>query len=467
MKQLTLRVKLTAAFLMIVLFSLALVGLFANLFLGKQFEQYTRSKLQQTIDNTVTQVVSLYARDERWDVTRLDEAGMDLLTDGLILRVEDASGLVLWDARVHNNGMCIAILENMAQNMQSYQANFQGGYEEQSFPAVVNGQTVGSVTVGYYGPYYFSDADLQFLFTLNRLLLISGAISLLACVLLGAYLAQRLSRPISRVISAAESISAGHLGERISTNDTTAELTALSRAVNSLAASLEQQDLLRKRLTADVAHELRTPLTTLQSTVEAMLDGVWEPNETHLMSCRDEILRLGKLVEELGALSRYEAETLVLNREEFDLAALSQAVLAKFAHPAQKSGVLLACSATQTMVFADRDKIGQVAINLLHNALKFTPDGGRIELSCGIENGLAFLRVSDTGCGISAEHLPFIFERFYRADASRSRETGGSGIGLAIAQAIARAHGGEIHVSSTVGAGSVFTLTLPLDSNAS
>ena len=465
MKQLTLRVKLTAAFLMIALFSLALVGLFANLFLGKQFERYAREKLQQTIDTTVTQVAALYTRDGRWDVNRLDETGMNLLTDGLILRVEDASGLVLWDARVHNNGMCMRILENMAQNMQSYQANFRGGYEEQSFPAVAGGQDVGTITVGYYGPYYFSDADLQFLITLNRLLLIAGAISLAACILLGAYLAQRLSKPISRVISAAEKISAGNLKERLSSDETTVELTALSHSVNRLAASLEQQDTLRKRLTADVAHELRTPLTTLQSTVEAMLDGVWEPNEAHLMSCRDEILRLGKLVEELGALSRYEAETLVLNREPFDLLQLSKTVLTQFEHPANKSGVSLSISGGETMVLADRDKIGQVLVNLLHNALKFTPEGGRIQISLARENGIATLRVADTGCGISKEHLPYIFERFYRADASRSRETGGSGIGLAIAQAIARAHGGEISVTSVVGEGSVFTLTLPSQPN--
>jgi heavy metal sensor kinase len=461
MKQPTLRYKLTAAFLLIALFSLALVGLFANLFLGRQFERYTREKMQQTIDTTVTQVVSLYARDGRWDIPRLDETGMNLLTDGLILRVEDASGLVLWDARVHNNGMCMRILENMAQNMQSFQANFQGGYEEQTYPAVVGGQSVGTVTVGYYGPYYFSDADLQFLMTLNRLLLIAGAISLGACILLGAYLAQRLVKPISRVITVAEKISAGNLSERLSSEETTAELTALSRSVNSLAASLEQQDALRKRLTADVAHELRTPLTTLQSTVEAMLDGVWEPNEAHLLSCRDEILRLGKLVEELGALSRYEAEMLVLQRESFDLLPFSQKILTQFEQQAQKSGVTLSVSGEETLVYADRDKIGQVLVNLLHNALKFTPQGGSILVSLAHKDGLATLCVSDTGCGISQEHLPYIFERFYRADASRSRETGGSGIGLAIAQAIARAHGGEICATSVVGEGSTFTLTLP------
>lgn len=461
MKQVTMRVKLTFAFLMTVLFSLALVGLFANLFLGRQFERYTRDKLQNTIESTVSQVTALYARDGRWEMASLDEAGMNLLTDGLILRVEDTAGTVVWDAQAHNNGMCMRILENMAQNMQSYQANFQGGYEEQSFPAVVGGLTVGTITVGYYGPYYYSDTDLQFLQTLNNLLLVAGAIALLACVLLGTYLARRLSKPITDVISAAGKIAGGDYGERLAPTGNTAELSALSHAVNSLADSLEQQEALRRRLTADVAHELRTPLTTLQSTVEAMLDGVWEPNEQHLSSCREEILRLTKLVDELGALARYESDTLTLNCESFDLAQLARQTAQNCESAAQKKTVSLTVSGEETRVYADRDKIGQVLMNLLHNALKFTPAGGTISVETGMQSDMAILRVRDTGCGITPEDLPFIFERFYRADPSRARETGGSGIGLAIAQAIAKAHGGEVQAESSVGAGSTFTLVLP------
>jgi signal transduction histidine kinase len=133
----------------------------------------------------------------------------------------------------------------------------------------------------------------------------------------------------------------------------------------------------------------------------------------------------------------------------------------KFENIARQKGVLLSSSGTKALALADRDKIGQVLINLLHNALKFTPSGGTVSIETSMEDGRALLTVKDTGCGIAPEHLPFIFERFYRADPSRARETGGSGIGLAIAMAIARAHGGEIHVRSTVGQGSEFALSLP------
>lgn len=467
MKPITLRLKLTITFLMIALFSLAFVGLFANFSLSKQFENYAVTRLKQSIEKTVGQVTDLYVRSgDQWDLASLDETGMALLVDGLILRVADGTGTVIWDAQVHNNGMCVLILKNMADNMQSYQVSFQGGYEEQSYPAVVNGQTVGTITVGYYGPYYFNDADLQFLNALNRILLIAGAVSLAACVLLGAYLARRLSKPITDVIAAAGKIADGNYSGRLTHAENTAELVALSHSVNSLAASLEAQESLRKRLTADVAHELRTPLTTLQSTVEAMLDGVWSADEAHLTSLREEVLRLNKLVDGLGMLSRYESESLTLSVGRFDLGELCRQTIQNFESIARQKGVLLTCSGEETWVFADRDKIGQVLINLLHNALKFTLAGGTVSIETGIQGKTAVLRVRDTGCGIAPEHLPFIFERFYRADPSRARETGGSGIGLAIAMAIAKAHNGEILVESTVGAGSTFTLVLPNDQHS-
>ena len=464
MKPMRLSTKLTLAFLLVALFSLALVGLFANGFLGRQFERYTLDKLDRTVASTVEQVTGLYSStNESWNAMGLDTAGMSLLTNGLILRVTDESGTVVWDARKHNNGMCMMILENMAHNMRSYQSDFQGGYEEQSFPAVVDGKTVGTIAVGYYGPYYYSDADMQFLGELNRMLLLAGAISLAACLLLGAFLARRLTRPMERVIRASNQIASGDYGTRIPPSSTT-EIDALSHSVNQLAASLEAQAALRKRLTADVAHELRTPLTSLQSTVEAMLDGVWEANEEHLSSCREEVLRLSRLVDELGMLSRYDGAPLTMDYERLELGALIRRVFAGLEASFRQKNVSFCIEDGEVWLAADRGKLTQVLINLLFNALKFTPEGGSVSISLGETQDSAWFTVSDTGDGISPEDLPYIFERFYRADPSRSRATGGSGIGLSIVEAIVKAHGGTISVSSVPNEGSAFTVTLPKQS---
>ncbi len=208
----------------------------------------------------------------------------------------------------------------------------------------VRAKQVGTITAGYYGPYYFNDADLQFLNALNRILLIAGAVSLGVCVLLGTYLARRRSKPISDVIAATGKIVEGNYSERVTFEENTAELIALSHSVNSLAASLESQEPLRKRLTADVAHELRTPLTTLLSTVETMLGGVWAADDTRLNSLREEIFRLNKLVDELSTLSKYESESLKPNTEVFDPGELCTQIAQNFEGIARQKGVSLTIS---------------------------------------------------------------------------------------------------------------------------
>ena len=197
-----------------------------------------------------------------------------------------------------------------------------------------------------------------------------------------------------------------------------------------------------------------------------MLDGVWAADEQRLGSLREEILRLNKLVDELSMLSKYDSEALRLVHESFDLGELCRQITRNHQSIAQQSEIVLTCAAMPLIVTADRDKIGQVLINLLHNALKFTPAGGSITIENTAAGESAILRVRDSGCGIAPEALPYVFERFYRADTSRARETGGSGIGLSIALAIARAHGGTIHAESIVNKGSTFTLEFPLRSQA-
>ena len=457
-----LRKKLTLAFLLLTLFTFVLITVFANFILGKQFETYTLGKLNSTIDDTVEQLKQLYARSgNKWSALSLEEVGMDLLSEGFILRVRDGAGSVVWDAQEHNNGMCMLILENMAKNMQAYHGGFDGGYEEKQREVVLEGKTAGTVFIGYYGPYFYSDADIQFLDGLNRFLLIAAGVSLALCLLLGAYLAKLIAGPIAAVIGATGKIAAGDYSNRIPANSSTAEIIELTGSVNSLADSLEEQARLRKRLTADVAHELRTPLTALQGHVEAMIDGVWEPDAKRLSVCREEILRLAKLVDELGTLSRYDGEHLKLNREPIDLMALSARIGASFEEAFRQKRIEYALSDANVTIDADGDKVSQILVNLLANALKFTPEGGRIALEVGETEHDAMLTVRDTGCGIPAADLPYIFERFYRADASRSRQSGGAGVGLTIALAIARAHGGDIRVESAPGAGSAFTVTLP------
>lgn len=462
----SLRFKITAAFMVVTLSLFALVSLFANLFLANQFKEYIINKQEQDIGNVVDSVTQEYnSMSNAWDTIGIETVGMNALEAGLIIRVKNNNNAVIWDAQTHNGGMCTSILEHMASNMQSYNSNFDGGYVEKNYPIQTGGIRTGSVDVGYYGPYFYSDVDLQFLASLNNLLLWGALISLLSCLVIGAYMARRMARPIARVVHTAGSIADGDLSGRVHEKSGTIEIVELTDSINSLAESLQKQETLRKRLTADVAHELRTPLATLQSHVEAMIDGVWEPDKERLQSFHEEIIRLSKMVGDLEKLSVYEGENLTLHYERFDISSLIGRLLLQFESEFKNKNITLHFTQKEQFIEADKDKISQVLINLVSNALKYTQAGGNVAVEVSDHGNESAVAVTDTGIGIPPEDLPYIFERFYRTDKSRNRLTGGSGIGLTIAKAIALAHRGSISVQSKLNEGSTFLLTLPKTQN--
>jgi signal transduction histidine kinase len=274
-------------------------------------------------------------------------------------------------------------------------------------------------------------------------------------------MSKRISRPISKAVQAASEISRGNYKQRIEEKSSTKEIYQLTDTVNELADSLEKQENLRKTMAADVSHELRTPLASLQSSLEAMIDGIWKPSNERLESCHEEILRINRLVGDLEKLERAEAENTILNNSVFDVSNLISHILNNFETDFYKKGVILNFTGKSEIIRADRDKISQVIINLVSNALKYTPKGGRVDIEVkGTERSVELV-VSDSGNGISPEDLLYIFERFYRADKSRNRLTGGSGLGLTITRAIVEAHKGKISVTSELNKGTIFTVSLP------
>ncbi len=458
----TLRFKLTSAFLLITLLFSLLIGLFANITLQRQFNNYVMENLKQTNEQIITTLENRY-RDwgNQWDLTGLENLGVNALNDGLMLQIRDSGGTVLWDAMTHNRGFCTEILQGMAAKMKRQNAAFRGGYTEKEYPLTVSGQSAGTVTIGYYGPYFYTDNDINYLKTLNRILILGTAIAGLLSLLTGTYLAKRLSIPIARVINSAEEIAKGNYQERITEKSDMQEIIHLTKSINTLADTLGKQEILRKRLTADVAHELRTPIANLQSHLEAMIDGIWQADCKRLISCHEETLRMAKIVNDLGKLAAYESENLVLHPVSFPLADFIHGLVLNFESEFRKKNVTLSAETEEQDLFADKDMLAQVLTNLLSNALKYTPAGGSVTISAVSDADQVQITVADTGIGISQADLPFIFERFYRADQSRSRITGGSGIGLTIAKSLVEAHHGSLSVRSEPGVGSQFTILLP------
>jgi signal transduction histidine kinase len=295
-------------------------------------------------------------------------------------------------------------------------------------------------------------------------LLISGAAGVLAAVAVSLFVSGRILTPLTRLLAASRRIAAGHYAERVPVQ-TADELGALATQFNTMAGELEVTERRRVALIGDVAHELRTPLATIEGYTEGLLDGVVAPGAETWAVIHDEAARLRRLVADLQELSRAEAHQLPLQPVPTSPTALAEQAVARLAAQFTDKGVSLINAVPPDLppVQADPDRVLQVIINLLGNALRYTPAGGTVRLSAERQGAVVVLTVADTGLGIAPDHLPHLFERFYRVDKAHSRALGGSGIGLTIAQAIVEAHGGQIAAASPgLGQGATFAFTLPL-----
>ncbi|MEA4849312.1 MAG: ATP-binding protein [Clostridiaceae bacterium] len=460
----SLRTKLTFSHVATALICVALISFFSNMLLERNFQDYIKSNQEKRNKELVSLFSNSYQSNEQWDPGSIQDIGVYALEQGMIVEVRDQSGNIIWDAVSYNNGWCNQMLAHMAENMYSRYPNWEGEVIQASYPVFYKEEKVGSIDVGYYGPFYFNDNDMAFINTLNRIFISVGIFSLLLAFLFGSIMSKRITTPITRVINRAQMISKGYFGDRNYEQTSTKEISQLTDTINDLAETLETQEKLRKRLTGDVAHELRTPVATLQSHLEAMIDGIWEPSSDRLKSCHEETMRMNRMIGDLEKLALYDSDNMILNKEEFPLCELIKRIVQNFEKEFIQKDIKIQVSCDQNMLFADRDKISQVIVNLISNALKYSDKGGRVTITAGGSAGSTAISVSDTGIGISEEDLPYVFERFYRADKSRNRMTGGSGIGLTIAKAIVEAHKGSISVSSKLKEGTVFTVVLPKQS---
>jgi signal transduction histidine kinase len=317
--------------------------------------------------------------------------------------------------------------------------------------------------LGYVPPTVMHHLDQAFGEALALSLGIGIAAALITAALVSAFLSGRIVRPVQALAGAARRVSGGDYDTRVEVtgND---ELTVLARAFNDMAGSLASAEQRRRRLLSDVAHELRTPLATIDAYLEGLVDGVVAADPETWQLLRRESSRLNRLTEDIAHVSRAEERQLDLDLERVQPRLLIEAA-ARAAGPAfAAKGVELRVEPDRDTpdVEVDRDRIGEVLANLLENALRHTPPGGTVVLAARADRSDAVLSVTDNGEGLDAGDVERIFERFYRADPSRSRDRGGSGIGLTISRAIAEAHGGTLSAESAGrGCGSSFLLRLP------
>jgi len=328
-------------------------------------------------------------------------------------------------------------------------------------PVTVIGKRVGTILRASQPP-GFNTQETQFLQNTNNALIYAVGGSLLVALLIGIILSRTLTRPLKALTEAAHRISQGKLEQQVivKSND---EIGQLAAAFNRMSQEVAHENQLRRQMTADIAHDLRTPLTVISGYIESMRDGVLKPTPQRLSLIYSEIERLQNMVGDLRMLSLADAGELSLNPQQISPKTLLDKAAALFKHQADQQAVTIAVKAAGDLpeIRVDEARMMQVFGNLITNALRYTPPEGKITLSAQLSGRSMEICVQDTGAGIDPEELPYIFERFHRADQSRHTETGESGLGLAIVKALIESHGGTVSAESIFGQGTTIHLMIP------
>jgi two-component system sensor histidine kinase BaeS len=324
-----------------------------------------------------------------------------------------------------------------------------------------NGKVVG-VLVPMPEPFEGQPRELEFIERINLTLFYGALIGAVIALLLGVFLSGSLTRPIRELTRATHAVSEGDLSQQVPvrSND---ELGELAKAFNKMSSELSRSINTRKQMTADIAHELRTPLSLILGHAEAVHDGVLPPSRENFEIIREEATRLEHLVNDLRTLSLADAGELSIQLQTIEPQRLLHEVASLYQYQTQKKNIMLDLEVASNLptIEVDPGRMTQVLTNILDNAMRHTPEGGRIVLAAKEAENMIELSIQDSGPGLSTEDIDRIFERFYRTDSARQREDGGSGLGLAIARSIVQAHGGQLSAESKPGLGLKVSIRLP------
>jgi two-component system, OmpR family, sensor histidine kinase BaeS len=435
----TVGLRLALAFIAVAVLAVALVAVLAVLFTDRDISALIQQRRGDLTNSLAADAVSTY------------NTGKPGWTD-----VDLAPALKLADS----DGAQAAVLDDQGRVVASTLTDPRSLSGIIRRPLTAGGQRIGTLLVRFTGQGLTASA-YNLRASLVRAVIGAAGLAAVLALLAAVLVSRRITRPVTRIIESARAMGRGDRRARVGQiADAPAELRELAAAFDQMADSLTAQEQLRRNLVADVAHELRTPVAVLQANTEALLDGLVAHTPEQTASLHEEVKRLGRMVEDLQILAAAEAAALQLSRQPCDLAQIAAEEADDWDASFAAAGVSFTRRLESAPVLADPVRLHQVITNLLSNALKFTPPGGQVRISLSPGGGKARLEVSDTGPGISPDDQPHVFDRLWRgADAA---QTAGSGIGLAVAAELARAHDGSIDLASEPGSGSRFTLVLPL-----
>ena len=443
----SLRFRLLAATILVVLIAVGVTAFVATRRTVGEFQRYVERRSPLDDRRLAFFLARTYDRTKSWDGIQSEIAQLAQMSGQRVV-VADGKQKIVADS---DNRLIGKIVDPK--------------WPPPSAALVSGGTLVGAL---YLDPMSRAErADTAFLAAVNRSVLVGALIAGLAALAVTLALSSRILRPVERLTEAAQRMEKGDLTVRVPVTSED-EIGQLAHAFNSMAGSLAQQEQLRRNMVTDVAHELRTPLTNLRGYLEAARDDLVPSDAALVDNLYEETMLLSRLVADLQELAQAEAGQLALLRQPASLAGIVEQAVTILRPQANAKGLMLSVDLPDNLppVDVDPERVGQVLRNLLNNAVAHTPQGGEVAVAARSGDREVAVSVRDTGTGIAAEHLPYVFDRFYRADKSRARQTGGAGLGLAIAKQLVIAHGGSIKVESAPEQGTTFTFTLPVAQGA-
>ena len=431
-----------------------LSALLVNITITNTFNKYMENIQTQRNTRLVEYFQQVYKSDGGWNITSGEEMMHEAYMSNYCLSLLDDNKKVVWEMNHEDK-----------QNIDHMTVNGKeetGVYISNTFDINVNGKTVGYIIVGQYSPVLLSQEDISFKGQINKSIVFSGVLTLIVVALISLIISKQFSEPIKEVSKTSVSLSKGNYNSRSNIKSNIEEIRNLTESINDLGEKLNSQDVLRKRLISDISHEIRTPLNVLQNNLEAMIDGIIPVTTDKLNSLNDEVIRFGKLLNNLNSLKQIESDEIVLKLGRVNIGELISNVISDFNIAADEKNIKLIINKEEGknfIVVGDYDKLKQVFINLISNAIKFNNINGTVWVNISSDINSVIIKIKDNGIGIKKEDLPYVFERMYRGDKSRHKIEG-SGIGLTLVKKILTLHSGTIDVESKEDKETVFTVCI-------
>lgn len=431
-------------FVIISILSIAFITISSNIGINYFFSDYIRDSRSRDDLKVVQYVKRVYSDYEELNSHSLMNIMHYAFSEDVIIQIRDKNNNISW------NSSSYGTLYGMVDEYGNNEANFSF----RSYPFIYNESEIGTIDVGRPKSIISNIEDEKFIVTINSIFALASVLTFIFAVRSSTRISKKFLNPIYAIKENAKLIEQGKYKSLNDINTNTFELFELSVSVKELAERLNYQEHLRKRMTTDIAHELRTPLAAIQSHIEAFMDGVWEPNDERLSVIHGEIIRLTKLIDELSELSIVEDDEINLKLSTINLSVVLNNIIDSYEPMFLDKNINLNKKIqNEVYMMGDMDYLKRIFVNILSNAIKYTNENGSASIFLEKIKDKIRITVNDTGIGIPKEDLKYIFERFYRSDLSRNRQTGGTGIGLTITKALVEAHEGTIKIDSEVGKG--------------